>query len=62
MKDLISTISDNQAIMSQSETKCICGEECAICKEPQCDGKPLHSTNCGHIFHEQCLKSWSKSG
>lgn len=60
--DFNQTISAIATSMSQSEFKCNCGENCVICKDSLCNGQPLFSTNCGHVYHQDCLNSWTKSG
>lgn len=35
-------------------------DECPICKEALGDGQ-LCSTNCGHVFHRDCMDEWIKN-
>lgn len=34
------------------------GEECSICQDEYADQETLMELRCGHIYHEECLKSW----
>ena len=37
-------------------------EECSICYEDVPENTYIARMDCGHIFHEQCLLQWIKSG
>lgn len=38
----------------------LAGERCAICLSDMEEGKPVGRLQCGHFFHEPCVKRWLK--
>ncbi|XP_075078717.1 E3 ubiquitin protein ligase RIE1-like isoform X2 [Nicotiana tabacum] len=42
----------------ESSTSLESNENCCICLDDYCDGEELAKTDCGHLYHVDCIKKW----